>query len=188
MLKSIKTMQMKNISSEKSNDYERKKAEARTFYSSFVKVVCPALGNEPVYFTSEGFNHLVYRGPKKERDQRVQIMKFELLGKAKKILEISTTFQEYEESFKYIRIQKYGKSVYNNVIFRMWGFVAMINIFRVKVVVKKVGNGKMEFYSVIPAWITRHYRDIKLIETSKGNLENEDDNEILKNTTNSGAL
>ena len=133
-------MQMKNISSEKSNDYERKKAEARTFYSSFVKVVCPALGNEPVYFTSEGFNH------------------------------------------------QYGKSVYDNVIFRMWGFVAIINKFRVRVVVKKVGNGKMEFYSVIPAWITRHYRDIKLIETSKENLENEDDNEILKNTTNSGAL
>jgi hypothetical protein len=37
---------------------------------------------------------------------------------------------------------------------------------------------------VIPAWVTKHYRDIKLIETSKGNLENEDDSETLKNAAN----
>ena len=179
---------MNNISGEKHGDYERKKTEARTLYGSFMKVLCPALGKESVYFTSEGFNHLIYRGPKKERDQRVQIMKFALLDKAKQILEISTTFQEYEENLKYVRVQRYGKYSHDNVLVRLWGFVAIINKFRVKVVVKKVGNGKMEFYSVIPAWITRHYRDIKLVETSKGNLENDDDNETLKNTASGSVL
>ena len=173
---------------EKEKNYEIKKIKARELYSSFEKILCPALGNKFVHFTSEGFNHLVYRGAGKERDQRVQIMKFELLGKAKQILEISTTYQEYEESLRYIKIQRHGKYVCENAMFQMWGFVAIINKFRVKVVVKKVGNGKIEFYSVIPAWITKHYRDIKLIETSKGNLETEDDHETLKNIANGDAL
>jgi hypothetical protein len=165
-------------------DYETIKQKARDFYSSYEKVSCPALGNEYVHFTAEGFNHLIYKGKKKERDQRVQKMKFDLLEKAYEIIEVSTTFQEYEESYEFIKIQKYGKKSQENRLIKCWGFVAMIRKFRVKVVVRQVGNGKKEFYSVIPAWYTRQYRDIKIIETSTaGGLLSENDDETLKNAT-----
>ena len=169
---------------EKIKNYESIRAEAKELYDSFGKIRCPALGNEWVHFTSEGFNHLIYKTKKKPRDERVQIMKFELLRKAKYITEKSTTFQEYEEFFKYITVQKFGKKVSENTIIRAWGLVAMVKRFRVKVVITQKGNGKKEFYSVIPAWFTRQYRDIKIIETStQGGLFSEDDENTLKNVT-----
>ena len=165
-------------------DYESVKKEAQELYASFKSIKCPALGGEAVYFTSAGFNHLVYKSAKKPRDPRVQIMKFELLRRAKLIVETSTTFQEYDEGFEYMVLEKYGKKVRENVLVRCWGLIAIINKFRVKVVVRQTGNGKKEFFSVIPAWFARQYRDIKIIETStKGGLLAEDDNEILKNAT-----
>lgn len=56
--------------------------------------------------------------------------------------------------------------------------------FRIKVIVKQEGNGKLKFQSVIPAWFVRQYRDIRLIQTSTGRgLMDEDDGEVLKNAT-----
>ncbi|MCX6713555.1 MAG: hypothetical protein NTV48_00410 [Candidatus Vogelbacteria bacterium] len=169
--------------SDKINNYSEIRKQTAELYSSFGKVRCPALGNEWVHFTSEGFNHLIYKTKKKPRDLRVQIMKFELLGKAKFIIEKSTTFQEYEEYFDYLKIEKFGRKVYENTTVRCWGLVAIVKRFRVKVVIRQIGNGKKEFYSVIPAWFTKQYRDIKIIETvTKSGLLAEDDDGVLKNT------
>ena len=56
-----------------------------------------------------------------------------------------------------------------------------------KVVIRQIGNGKKEFYSVIPAWFTRQCRNIRLVETSaKGGLLEENDEETLKNATKQG--
>lgn len=174
---------------EKLKNYDSIRAEAKELYDSFSKVRCPALGNEWVHFTSEGFNHLIYKTKKKPRDERVQIMKFELLRKAKYIVEKSTTFQEYEETFKYIAVKKFSKKVFENTLVRAWGLIAIVNKFRLKVVVIQKGNGKKEFYSVIPAWFTRQYRDIKVIETSTGSgLFSEDDDKMLKNATPNGDI
>ncbi len=98
-------------------------------------------------------------------------MKFELLDKAKFIIETSTTFQEYDEGFEYRTVEKYGKRVQENAVVRCWGLIAVVKKFRAKVVIRQVGNGKKEFYSVIPAWFLRQYRSIKIIEIStKGGL------------------
>jgi hypothetical protein len=168
-------------------NYESTKKAAQELYATFRSVSCPALGGEAVHFTSEGFNHLVYKSAKKPRDPRVQIMKFELLEKAKFIIEISTTFQEYDESIEYRTVEKYGKRVQENALVRCWGLIAIIKKFRVKVVIRQIGNGKKEFFSVIPAWFARQYRGIKVIEAStKGGLLEESDEETLKNATNQG--
>ncbi len=163
-------------------NYAAARKEAQELYAGFTTVNCPALGGEPVYFTAEGFNHLVYRGDKKERDKRVQVMKFELLNKARTIIEISTTFQEYDEGFEYVTRRKHGQKIRENVLVRCWGLIAVIKKFRVKVVIRQIGNGKKEFYSVIPAWFIRQYRNIRLVETAtKGGLLEENDQETLKN-------
>ena len=168
--------------------YEQIRSDALKDYSSYGKVRCPALGNEFVHFVSEGFNHLVYKRAKKPRDERVQVMRFRLLPKAKTLVEVSSTFQEYEEDYEYVMVNRHGKHVKENVLIKSWGFIGIIKKFRIKVVVQQIGNGQKQFYSVVPAWITRYYKGIKLIETSRGGLTNDDEEEELKNATQGGAL
>lgn len=169
-------------------DYEMIRLEAQELYGTFGKFFCPALGQH-VHFTSNGFNHLIYKGAKKERDKRVQILRFDMLEKAKYVIENSTTFQEFEENMEYRRVNRHGKYIPINLIVRSWGFVAIIKKFRVKVVVNQVGNSKIEFYSVIPAWFIKQYRDIKMIENSTGGgLLMDDDDGVLKNATQGDGL
>ena len=169
---------------ERVKDYVEIKKKAVELYATFGAIQCPALGDQNVHFTSEGFNHLVYKASKKPRDERVQILRFDMLEKAKFILETSTTYQEYDEDIVNKKVNRRGKWVYKNVIIRCWGFIAIVRRFRVKVVVRQEGNGKLEFQSVVPAWFTRQYREIKLIQTSTGRgLGDENDDEVLKNAT-----
>lgn len=173
---------------ERVTQYDEIRKEAAKRYSTFGVTECPALG-QSVHFTSEGFNHLVYQAPKKERDKRAQILRFDMLDKAKFILEVSTTYQEYDEEILYKKVNRRGFWVSMNVVVRSWGFVAIVGKFRVKVVVTQEGNGAIEFLSVAPAWFTKQYRDIKLIETSTGKgLRADSDDEVLKNATQGDAL
>ncbi len=174
---------------ERAKEYDEIRRNAEELYATFKPVKCLALGDEIVHFTSEGFNHLVYNKPKKMRDIRAQILRFDMLERAKFVIETSTTYQEYDEEIRYKKVNRHGKHVEMPVVVRSWGLVAIVRNFRVKVVIKQEGNGKKEFYSVIPAWFTKQYRNIKMIQSSTGKgLLSEDDDEVLKNATRGGAL
>lgn len=69
---------MQDISS-----YEKIREAAHNFYQKLGAIRCPALNNEPVHFTAEGFNHLIYKKGRRERNKNEQIMKFKLISKAK---------------------------------------------------------------------------------------------------------
>ena len=173
---------------ERLESYAEIREEAQKLYATFSKVFCPALGQH-IHFTSNGFNHLIYQSAKKERDKKTQILRFDMLNRAKFVLETSTTFQEFEEIMESRRVNRYGKYISVNLVVRSWGFIAIIDKFRIKVVVSQVGNSKTEFVSVIPAWFIKQYRDIKMIENSAGKgLLNDNDEEALKNTTQSDVL
>lgn len=166
---------------ERVKDYEEIRRNASILYKSFVSVESPALGRR-VFFNSEGFNHLIYSVPKKMRDKRVQILRFDMLEKAKIILETSTTYQEYDEEMVSKKVNRRGSWIAVNIFVQSWGFVAIVQKFRVRVVVTQEGNGSIRFLSVIPAWFTKQYRDIKIIQTSTGKgLHYSDDEEVLKN-------
>lgn len=152
------------------SNYDKLREEAHNFYQKIEAVRCPALNNELVHFNAGGFNHLIYKGRRRERSKNDQITKFKLLPKAKTILEISTTYQEYDESLTTVRRKRFKKTAEETAPVKYWGFVAIIQNFRVKVIVRQIGNGQKQFWSVIPAWRTDHYRDIKLISMSKGDL------------------
>lgn len=176
-------MKINKTINERVIDYDQIRLDAAELYATFISVNCPALKGK-VFFTSEGFNHLVYSSPKKMRDKRVQILRFDMLEKAKYILQTSTTFQEYDEEIINKRVNRNGHWVPKNILVRCWGFIAIIQKFRVKVVVTQEGNGAIKFLSVVPAWFTKNYRGIKIIETSVGKgLKFFDDDEELKNAT-----
>ena len=67
---------------ERVSEYDAIRAVAAGLYKTFGTFPCPALGQD-VKFTSTGFNHLVYEAPKKPRDKRAQILRFDMLEKAK---------------------------------------------------------------------------------------------------------
>ena len=153
------------------SQYHKMREETHAWYQTIGAIRCPALNNELVHFSAEGFNHLIYKGNRIERIKQDQVTKFKLLKKAKIILEISTTYQEYEESLRQIWKKKFKKMVQESALMHYWGFVAIINNFRIKVIARQIGNGGKHFWSVIPAWTTSYYRDIKLLSQSTGNLE-----------------
>ncbi len=100
-------------------------------------------------------------------------MKFKLLQKAKDIVDRSSTYQEYDECLISIKREKRGQMVRENCLARYWALVAIMQEFRIKVIVRQCGNGQKHFWSVIPAWSKSHYRDIKLISKAKGDLSDD---------------
>lgn len=150
------------------SNYEKIKADSKNFYEQIGKVHCPAF-EQPVFFNAEGFNHLIYKNDRRERDKSVQIMKFKLLPLAKKLIGLTTTYQEYEESLQEFRVKKFKKAIQESKVVRYWGIIAILEHRKFKMVVRKVGdNGQYHFWSVIPAWVTNYHRDIKLVSTMKG--------------------
>jgi hypothetical protein len=152
------------------SNYNSLREDTESFYKKIQAIRCPALHGELVHFTSEGFNHLLFKGNRHERSKNDQITKFKLLSKAKAIIEISTTYQEYDESLATVRKKRFKRIVEESTTVKYWGLVAIIVNFRVKVIVRQVGNGQKHFWSVIPAWSTNHYREIKIVSMAKGDL------------------
>jgi len=151
------------------SNYEKLRDDARKFYSSIGPVFSPAL-NEYVHFTAEGFNHIVFKGSRSERERPSQILRFKLLSRAVKLVERSTTYQEYEETLKEFEVKSHKKHVRKSKPVKYWGIIAIIDGRKIKVIVRKIGdNGQLHFWSIVPAWTTNKYRDIKLFSTMKGN-------------------
>lgn len=155
-----------------SQNYKHVRDAAEAFYKKIGYIRCPALNHELVHFTNEGFRHLMFKGKRRrsERDKRVQMMKFKLLPKAKDVIEIATTFQEYDEELTEVVKKRKKRQIKEPAMIKYWGFVAIIDGYRLKVIVRQIGNGQKHFWSTIPAWTKSHYREIKLLSKSKGNL------------------
>lgn len=122
-------------------------------YKSIGEIHCPYF-RKKVHFTSQGFWHLIYTGRNKSRDKRNQKLRFKLLKQAVKVIKTTTTLQEYQ------------KIPWKNIYF--YGFIAIVDGWKIKVIVKKRGKGKLTFWSVIPNWTTNKKRDRLL---HKGNME-----------------
>ena len=66
-------------------------------------------------------------------------------------------------------VKKYKKKVKERKCVKYWGVIAIIDNQKIKVIIRKIGdNGSLHFWSIIPAWTTNKYRDIKFYTTMKG--------------------
>jgi hypothetical protein len=122
-----------------------------------------------VGFSSDGFSHIIFKNSRSERERRSQILRFKLLPLAIRLIGLSTTYQEYEKSLTKIMIKRHKKQVVANKTIRYWGIIAIIDGQKIKVILRIIGdNGTAHFWSIIPAWTTNKYRDIKFFTTMKG--------------------
>ena len=153
------------------SNYEKLRDYAHKFYLSIRPILSPAF-DEHVHFTAEGFNHIIFKGSRSERERSSQILRFKLLPKAVKLVELSTTYQEYEETLKEFDVKSYKKRIRKTKPVKYWGIIAIIEGRKIKVVLRKIGdNGQLHFWSIVPDWTTNKYRDMKLFSTMKGNPE-----------------
>lgn len=151
------------------SNYEKLRDDAQKFYNAVRPIHSPAL-NELVHFSAEGFNHFIYKGANRERERSTQIMRFKMLPRAVKLVERSTTYQEYEETLKEFWVKAHKKKVRKTKPVRYWGVIAIIDGRKIKVILRKIGdNGQLHFWSIVPAWVTNKYRDTRFFTTMKGN-------------------
>ena len=127
------------------------KTRSEAHYKTIGSVFCPAL-KENVHFTSEGFNHLQYKkgGLRIESEQR---LKMKLIPLGKDIIGKTTTIQEYRKGI--VRIGKPRTDGFSKTsLAQYWGFshVFIDGNTRVRAVVRRVGNGQLHFWSVMPTW------------------------------------
>ncbi len=150
------------------SNYQNLRKSAQGFYNNINSVFSPAL-KEKITFPAEGFNHIVFKTARTERERSSQILRFKLLPLAKNLLEISTTYQEFEETIGEFIIKRYKKKIKEIRSVKYWGIIAIIENRKIKVIIRKIGdNGSLHFWSIVPAWTTNKYRDVKFFTTMKG--------------------
>ena len=151
------------------SNYEKLRADAQKFYAGIGKIFSPAF-NQDIYFNAEGFNHIIFKGSRSEREKSSQVLRFKLLALAVKLIKLSTTYQEFEETLKEFEVKSFKQKTNKSKAVQYWGIIAIIDGRKIKVIVRKIGeNGTMHFWSIVPAWTTNKYRDIKFYTTMKGN-------------------
>ena len=152
-------------------NHSRLKQESLAYYNTIGSVFSPVF-QKTVTFSSEGFNHIIFKNSRSERDRLSQTTRCKLLPLARKLIEISTTYQETEELLQEFIIKKHKKKIKATRLVKYWGIIAIINNHKIKVILRKVGDGgNLHFWSIIPAWTTNKYRDTKFISTMKGKPE-----------------
>lgn len=161
------------MSSFDQNRYETAKENAHKLYLSLGSVQCPAIGE--VHFNSDGFMHMIFQDDERreKRDWKNQMKRFELFPHVPHVLKSITHCQEYFEIMKSVEIKMNKQRMQAVKIVRYWGFVAIIKNYkrRIKIVVRQIGDGHIHFWSIIPYWTTKHYKDIIQISLAEGNLE-----------------
>ena len=115
------------------------KNKQRAFYKSIVSVFCPIL-NDTVYFTSEGFNHLLYESNRKPRNINEQFLKLKCLTYAPVVIQKCTLVSETRQIKKRVK----GKS---GVHYELAYEVSRGN--NIRVIIEKIGMGKHRFLSVM---------------------------------------
>lgn len=116
--------------------------EQRAFYKSIVSVFCPIL-NETVYFTSEGFNHLLYENYWKPRTPAEQFMKLKCLIHASKVISKCSKKAAIRQFKRKVK-GKWKKGLHFEMIHEVKKDAY------VRVIIEKIGTGHHRFLSVMP--------------------------------------
>jgi len=114
----------------------------KSFYKNIISINCPIL-NETVYFTSEGFNHLIYESNRAPRKISEQYLKLIFLKYVPKVITNCIEILETRKTKRKIW-GKYKKIICYTLVYEV------IKGIKVRVIIEKIGNGKCKFKSVMP--------------------------------------
>lgn len=131
--------------------FKQMKKEAIKFYNSIGKIKCPYFSDK-ISFNSKGMQHLKFKSWNKTRSIQDQYMRFKLLKYAPDVIKKSNTLQEICRKKNFERIQTNSRWEEKAIEVNYYGFVAIINEIRIKVIIKEVSGGEKYFWSIIPCW------------------------------------
>lgn len=128
------------------------KLHSRAYYNRIGKIYCPIL-EEDVYFTAEGYFHLINEsnskpGKTNPRITTEQYMKLMCLQHVPTVLKYSTLVVERRKNRKKVK-GKWKDVIQTEIVHEFKGE-------KISVIVEKVGNGNTKFLSVFPAGKNKH--------------------------------
>lgn len=129
--------------------YQRKRAAAYRTYRAEPLIHSPFF-NEDIVLGLEGFRHL-WLSARGERMKEEQIQRFLLLPLGIQVLKTATTLQTYRQQPTAANTPGSSCGPRGNRKVQWWGFVALFvkQRIKVRVVVRKVGEDKLHFWSVM---------------------------------------
>ncbi|MCX6757166.1 MAG: hypothetical protein NTW35_03415 [Candidatus Nomurabacteria bacterium] len=130
------------------NIFNKKKEDAINIFSAQKEIYNPYFGQK-IILNSDGFHHLQFSS-RKERTKSEQLLKFNLLPQALEIIRRSGTIQEYRNPVLVAIGKKSSKGEVAMKNVEYWGMIAIIGKFKVRTVLRRVGNGNITFWSVMP--------------------------------------
>ena len=130
--------------------YQEKREKARKIYDNYSSIHSPFF-DDKIVLNSNGFHHLRYSA-RRERNKEEQVLKFTLLPLGLKILKTATTVQEYRKLFSPVGGKSRRDGAVTMRLVEWWGFVAIFveQGIKIRVIVRKVGDGNLHFWSVMP--------------------------------------
>lgn len=131
--------------------FKQKKEKAEKVYGKVQEGIHNPYFNTKITFNSDGFHHLQFSA-RKERKKREQLLKFTLLPLAIDVIRKAGTIQEYRKTLGPIgkKSKRDGSVLMKNIEY--WAFVAVFseNTIKIRVILRKIGDGKIIFWSVMP--------------------------------------
>jgi len=135
---------------ENADYFNGKKEKARTIFDAQKNVYNPYL-KTGVIFNSDGFHHLQFSA-RRERNKQEQLLKFSLLPLAIRIIKDSGTLQEYRKTMAPVgkKSKRDGSVIMKQIEY--WGLIAIVgeNKIKIRAVLRRIGDGNIVFWSVMP--------------------------------------
>lgn len=119
------------------------KAETKVLYDEAPEIYSPYF-KDTIRFTAEGFHHLQYDSLGHPRSNKAQIRRYKSFIFAPYILQLAGTIQQQR-----IYKNKEGREIIDSCFIALLPSTPGKNI-EVKVIVRKIGNGSLNFCSVMP--------------------------------------
>jgi hypothetical protein len=144
---------------EKETEYFNiRKEKAFKIFSAQKMIHCPYF-RTGIVLNSDGFHHLQFSG-RQERDKKEQLLKFSLLPLAFEIIKKSGTIQEYRRLLTPIGAPSPRDGSIQMKEVEYWGLVAIVseNKIKIRTILRRVGDGNITFWSVMPDLRIRHGR------------------------------
>ncbi|MFH0819648.1 MAG: hypothetical protein V1892_01310 [bacterium] len=152
---------------------ETKKA-AEAFYENIGSVPCPYL-KRSIVFNVKGLDHIKMKAWNKTRLSSDQYLRLKFLKLVPDVLRVAGTLQELLETNCMERLKFTGKWQHKMVSVKYYGFIAIINGIKIKIIIKEIEGVPPYFWSVIPFWKTKNneiFGEIKKV-FHEGDLEND---------------
>ncbi len=153
--------------------FEETKARAKETFDKNPLVHCPYFGQE-ITLSSDGFHHLQF-SDRRERNKDEQVLKFNLLPLALKVVRKSGTVQEYRKNLYAVgkKSKRDGLTLMKEVEF--WAFVAIIGDtpIKIRVILRRIGDGKIILWSVMPAAKLKRDETEKMKVLAKKGIEDD---------------